>query len=244
MRIAKMIFVCVLIAGVSIFGFVMLTNICVALFDTWGLEVPDAAQQADTVQYIRDNFIFAFVVMAILPPIYEELFFRFGGVKLLRWVDTKKWWTVAVAASVILVSLAFVYFLGAWLLLVVLIGIIAAFAIKPGENPREMKNIYIIVITAVVFMLYHHSWAQTIYQLIMGVVFAAIYLRTKNIGWTIFIHFINNAFIVIYTGYSGVDTETVTPVNFGTVALSLGLAAAACAIIYNLIKELPNEQKK
>lgn len=243
MRAAKTIFICLLIAGVSIFGFVMFTNLCIALFDMWGWEVPDAAAQNAQVQYIRDGFLWAFITMAVLPPVYEELFFRFAGVKLLRWTDRGAVWTVAVTALIILTVSAVVFFLNSWLLLVMLAGIIAAFCFRSNKNTHTMPNIYIILIIALVFTVYHHSWAQTIYQFIMGVVFTVIYLKTGNIFYTIFIHFINNAFIVIYTYYNGAGGDAAR-VDFGTAALALALAAAAMGIIYNLIKELPNEQKK
>lgn len=244
MRIAKTIFICTLIAGVSIFGFIVFTNLCVALFEKWGLEVPDAAAQRQQVEYILDNFWWAFIILAVLPPIYEELFFRFAGVKLLQWVDTGKWRTVAVAVSAAAVSLAVVFFLNDWLLWAMLAGIIAAFCIKTHKNTGKLKNIYIILIIAFVFMVYHHSWAQTVYQFAMGVIFTVIYLKTKNILYTIFIHFINNAFIVIYTYYGDAGGNGEIAVNFGIAVLGAALAAAAVCMIYNLIKELPNEQKK
>jgi len=71
----------------------------------------------------------------------------------------------------------------------------------------------------------------------------AIYLRTKSIYYSMLIHFINNAFIVIYTYYMGAG-DGVYILSPLTVTVALLLAIVSCAIIYDLIKELPNEQKK
>jgi membrane protease YdiL (CAAX protease family) len=191
MRIAKNVLICFLIAGVSIFGFVMLTDVCVRVFTELGLETPAAD---DTVARIRDNFLYVFFMSAILPPILEELVFRFAAVKLLR--------------------------------------------------QTKLKDIWIVLITAFVFMVYHWSWSQTIYQFIMGVIFAVIYIKTNNIFYTMGIHFINNAFIIIYTYYMGSGDGGGLGLTFWNVTAAVVLALAAIAIIYDLIKELPHGKRK
>jgi membrane protease YdiL (CAAX protease family) len=236
MRIGKSIFICILISFTAIFGFVQLTNMCVQLFGKWGLEIRNPAEIGEQVYFIQSNFLMAFILSAIMPPIYEELVFRMGAVKLFRW-------NIAWAAVISAVFISLVFLASGWLMVTLVVLAIVSSQIKPSKSPTNIKNIYIILITAVIFMVYHHSWSQTIYQLLLGIIFAVIYIKTNNICYTMLIHFINNAFIVIYTYYTGAGSAAF-PINFGSCAIAVGLAAIACVILYSLIKELPNEQKK
>ena len=106
----------------------------------------------------------------------------------------------------------------------------------------KLKEFWIIIITAIVFMLWHMSFSQAIYQFIMGVVFAKIYLKTRNIWWTTLIHFINNAFIVTYLYITGVQDE-IFVLSFGNIALAVGLVAVSITAVAFLIKGLPNGKK-
>jgi membrane protease YdiL (CAAX protease family) len=221
---------------VAIFGFIQLTNLCVQLFGDWGLEIRNAEETQAQVDAIQKNFSLMFMMSAIMPPIYEELVFRMGGVKLLHWN-----WLFAALISVAFISFVFLV-PGYAMVMLIILGVIGG-CVNAPKKPKKIKNIYIILITAFVFMLYHHSWSQTIYQLLLGIVFAIIYIKTDNIYYTMLIHFINNAFIIIYTYYTGVG-DLQYPVNLRTCTVAVLLAIIACCILRNLIKELPNEQKK
>jgi membrane protease YdiL (CAAX protease family) len=236
MKVGKSLFICVLISFTAIFGFVQLTNLCVQLFGDWGLEVRNPDQIKTQIDYIQNNFLTAFFISAILPPIYEELVFRAGAVKLFRW-------NLLAAFLFSAVFVLILFLLPQWVLLILIVLAAAGVCVKPSKNPQKMKDIYIILITAVIFVIYHRSWSQTVYQLLLGIILAVIYIKTNNIYYTMLIHFINNAFIIIYTYYTGTGASAY-PVNFGTVNIAVLLAVIACAIIYSLIKELPNEQKK
>jgi membrane protease YdiL (CAAX protease family) len=233
----------VLISFTAIFGFVQLTNLCVQLFGDWGLEIRNADELLEQAEYIRDNFWRAFIVSAILPPIYEEFVFRMGGVRLLRSTDIKS------SGSIILTAVGFVSVFSLFLftnggILIVMLLAFAAYFAQPVPKTKALPDIYIVLITAAVFMIYHHSWSQTVYQFLLGVVFAVIYLKTKNIGYTILIHFINNAFVIVYTYYNGAGEDANYPVNYGTVITAVGLAFLAVCVLYNLIRELPNGKEK
>jgi membrane protease YdiL (CAAX protease family) len=239
-----------LISFVAVFGFVQFTNVCVQLFGDWGLEIRNADEISQQVEYIRSNFIFAFIMAAILPPVYEELIFRVGGVRLLYWTDIKSIRSIALTVLIISVFTVSVFLWAELALLAVLLSFAVGliYAAHSGKSklsvkPQTIPDIYIVIITAVVFMLYHHSWSQTVYQLLLGIIFAVIYLKTKNIGYTMLIHFINNAFVIVYTYYNGEGGDSY-PVNFGTVITAVGLAFAAVCVLYNLIKELPNGKEK
>lgn len=180
--------VCVLIAFICLFGYIMLQNLCAEVFIKLGW------QTRQTLNLFGNGFWVAFITMAVLPPIYEELIFRFLLCKGLRLIKLKDWW--------------------------------------------------VIVISAVIFMLYHRSWSQTAYQLIMGIFFAWIFLKTNNLGWTMLIHFINNAFVITYTYIAGTDSAVfqLTALN---ITLALVLAVASTVAVTFLIKKgIPYAERK
>ena len=180
--------VCVLIAFICLFGYIMLQNLCTEIFIKIGWETRGTA---DIFAY---GFWYALIMMAILPPLYEEFIFRFLVCK--------------------------------------------------GLQLTKMKPVWIILISAVIFMLYHRSWSQTAYQLIMGIFFAWIFLKTNNLGWTILIHFINNAFVVTYTYIAGAGSAVfqLTALN---ITLALALAVVSTVAVTFLIKKgIPHAERK
>lgn len=107
----------------------------------------------------------------------------------------------------------------------------------------KMPTWCVIVISAVIFMLYHQSWSQTVYQLLMGIWFAWIFLKTHQIRWTILIHVINNATILAYTYFAGTGSG-VFELSAGNIILSLVVAIATTIAVYFLIqKGIPNYEK-
>lgn len=180
--------VCVVIAIICLFGYLMLQNFCVELFVYWGLETYSAS-----VNLFEHGFWLTFLTVAIVAPVLEELVFRLASCKLLALTKMPVW--------------------------------------------------CVIFISALIFALYHGSWSQLIYQFVMGIWLAWIYIKTNQIGWTMLIHFINNAFIVTYTyftgtGYAGFNLQV------GQIILALFLAVVTTVTVYVLIKKgIPNYEK-
>lgn len=172
--------VCVTIAFLCLFGYLYLQNMCSEIFIRLRWET------RSSVELFTYGFWVAFLVYAVLPPLLEELVFRFAVCKTLQWAKLKPW--------------------------------------------------LIIGISAVLFMLYHWSWSQVVYQLIMGIFFAWIFLKTNNLVWTILIHFINNAFIVTYTYFAG-SGDAVFALTAGNIVLAIGTALFATAAVTLLIKK-------
>ena len=107
----------------------------------------------------------------------------------------------------------------------------------------KLPNWWVIIISAVIFMLYHWSWSQVVYQLLMGIWLAWIFVKTEQIGWTVLIHFINNAFVVTYTYLAGTGNE-VFDVNAGSIILAVGLAVVTTiAVIFLIKKGIPKYEK-
>ena len=146
--------VCVVIAFICLFGYLMLQNLCAELFIRWGLET------RRTTDLFSNGFWKVFFVVGIMMPILEELVFRLASCKLLQLTKMPTW--------------------------------------------------CVVILSALIFMLYHGSWSQTVYQLLIGVWFAWIFLKTHQIGWTMMIHIINNSFVLTYTYFAGSGDEVFT----------------------------------
>ena len=184
----RTLLICILIAFVCLFGYLMLQNLCAELFIRWGWE------KRTTLDHLFvDGFWLVFFILAIVYPVLEELVFRFFACKVLHKTKLSDW--------------------------------------------------YIIVISAVIFMIYHWSWSQLVYQFLMGIWLGWIYMKTNQIGWTMLIHFINNAFIVTYTYFTGTGSA-VFNVNGWSVVLSFSLAIATTLFVIFLIKKgIPKYEK-
>lgn len=101
----------------------------------------------------------------------------------------------------------------------------------------------VIVISAVIFSAYHGSWSQTVYQFLMGVWLAWIFIKTKQIGWTMMIHGINNTFILTYTYLAGAGSD-VFDLSTWNIILSVVLAIITTVSVIFLIKKgIPNYEK-
>ena len=180
--------VCVAIAFVCLFGYLMLQNMCAEIFIRWGLET-----RSTDSDLFADGFWLTFLVGAVMVPLIEELIFRLACCKVLQALKMPIW--------------------------------------------------AVIGISAVLFMVYHWSWSQTVYQLLMGIWFAWIFVKTRQIGWTVLIHFINNAFILTYT-YLADTGNDIFHLNAGNVILSVGLAiVTTVAVIFLIQKGIPKYEK-
>ena len=179
--------VCVVIALACLFGYIMLQNLCAELFIRWGWEV---RRVTDLFKY---GFWVTFLVVGILFPILEELFFPLLGCILLKFINMPDW--------------------------------------------------AVIIITATLFMVYHGSWSQTVYQLLMGIWLAWIFIKTKNIGWTMLIHVINNTYIITYTYLAGTGNDAFD-LTAWNIILSVGLAIITTVAVFFLIKKgIPNHEE-
>ena len=180
--------ICVVIAFVCLFGYLMLQNLCAELFIRWGLET-----RSTNLNLFANGFWVTFFLAAIMAPILEELIFRFLACKLLQLTKMPTW--------------------------------------------------CVIIISAAIFAIYHQSWSQTVYQLLMGIWLAWIFLKTHHVGWTMLIHFINNAFIITYTYFAGTGSE-VFNLTAWSIILSVILAIVTTVSVFFLIKKgIPNYEK-
>ena len=92
-----------------------------------------------------------------------------------------------------------------------------------------LKNggkIFAILVSGVVFSLFHMSPLQTVYQFIVGVLYAIIVLNGGDYSLTFISHLINNLFIVLnyyFIGFYPVGNLKIILTVFGLISLAIGL---------------------
>jgi membrane protease YdiL (CAAX protease family) len=97
-----------------------------------------------------------------------------------------------------------------------------------------------VIVSAMIFSAYHMNIGQTVYQFIMGVIFACIYLKTSNILYPMLAHFINNFFIVTYTFIAGSDYLAYSW-DFASISAMIVLAIGGMSVIMRLVQSLEKE---
>ncbi len=83
-----------------------------------------------------------------------------------------------------------------------------------------------ILLSSLMFSLFHGNPMQTVYQFALGVMLALIAWQTRNIWFSILIHFLNNFAVVMltYLGYGDVE--------FSIVFIILGVVLTVLSFIY------------
>ncbi len=104
-------------------------------------------------------------------------------------------------------------------------------------------KIFAILVSGAVFSLFHMSPLQTVYQFIVGVLYAIIVLNGGDYTLTFISHLINNLFIVLnyyFIGFYPVGILKIILTVLGLIALAVGLYL----IIKNDKKYIQEESKK
>ncbi len=102
-----------------------------------------------------------------------------------------------------------------------------------------------VFISALAFSLYHMSPDKTIYQFIVGAVYAIIALSSKSILPTVIIHFLNNFTVLINWYFVGLDLSFSSGVIFYVFTV-LGLLALAGGLFLSFLhakKDGEDEEK-
>ncbi len=118
------------------------------------------------------------------------------------------------AVSVILVTI-FVCIAPACFEELIFRGVILGGLKKHGE-------VFAILISALLFSIYHMSPEKTVYQFLAGVLFGLIAIKSKSLIPSVIIHFLNNFFVVINYYFLNLSFENSTKILltvFGVIAL-------------------------
>ncbi len=110
---------------------------------------------------------------------------------------------------------------------------------------RKFGSIAAIFISALFFALAHGSAMQFFYQFVLGVVLAAVVIKTGSIIASMVVHFVNNATVLIYNYiYIQTGTDATTAFTPGMIVLSFALALAAGILLWFLIAWLRERKIK
>ncbi len=94
------------------------------------------------------------------------------------------------------------------------------------KNFSKYGTVIAILITSLVFSLYHMSISQTVYQFIVGVLFSLIVLKGGNYLLTAFAHLINNLFVVLnyyFFNISFTNEVNIVVTVLGLISLAIGI---------------------
>lgn len=106
---------------------------------------------------------------------------------------------------------------------------------------RKFGNVAAVFISALLFALAHGSAMQFFYQFALGLVLAAVVLKTGSVVASMVTHFVNNATVVVYN-YIAVqqglsETEAFTPNLIAISFLVAILAGVVLWLIFRGVKE-------
>lgn len=104
------------------------------------------------------------------------------------------------------------------------------------------KKYISVLLCGFAFCLYHHSPAQTVYQFLMGCVFAYVALESGSIIPTMILHFVNNAFVLIFTFIAGKDYVYAPTVRYILIACGI-VALVAAYLLYRFLFKKPAEKE-
>ena len=104
----------------------------------------------------------------------------------------------------------------------------------------ETSTIVSVVLSGLVFSLYHCSFAQTVYQFIYGVALAILVIKSKSILPAVLSHFLNNLMILTFN-YLKINIDLFNPY---LIIVGIALLCAFCVIICCINKkEVKNNGK-
>lgn len=92
---------------------------------------------------------------------------------------------------------------------------------------KRSGAVFAVIFSGVIFALFHMNPAQTVYQFIVGSVYALIILYGKNLILTVSMHFINNLYIVLnyyFWGFSFSGAAQIIVTVIGILCLIGGIA--------------------
>lgn len=108
----------------------------------------------------------------------------------------------------------------------------------------KYKKWIIIVLSGLMFALFHMNVQQLIYQFVLGMALASVMLTTGSIVYTMLLHFFNN-FVVLFTNYiAPTSSDTIVPTTVMDHILPFVLAVAGSIVIYFLLKYLKIVKKQ
>ena len=108
---------------------------------------------------------------------------------------------------------------------------------------KHKGKVFAVVISSIMFSIFHFSPSQLIYPICFGLILAIVYLRTNNILFPMLLHFINNALSLsiqyFSSGSSGEFVHSISTLIFALITL-----AGWIVIMVYMFKEFNHHNKK
>lgn len=100
---------------------------------------------------------------------------------------------------------------------------------------KRKGNTFAIVMSSVMFSIFHFSPTQMIYPVCFGIILAIVYLKTKNILFPILLHFVNNALtltiqFVNYGEQATAFVHSIPNLIYALVTLAIWIVLICCYI--------------
>lgn len=185
------------------------------------------------------QYFISLFVLAFFPALFEEVLFR-GGVQNML-THNKNIGGAYILITVLIVILAYFVFspsMSFGVIGIILAAAIACYFIKPvkdifskiGNHPMAA-----IIATAIIFSAVHTSWYGFLSRFMLGVVLGLVFYYSKNIGYSILYHFLNNATVVTIMFYTTKKGEDISSLDDTKVPWYLALAGVI-GIVFALYK--------
>lgn len=121
-----------------------------------------------------------------------------------------------------------------------LISLVIVYAILPAvfeeslfrgliqNKLKDTSTLKAVILTGLVFSIYHCSLAQTVYQFVYGVMLAILVVKSKSIIPAMISHFLNN-FVILTFNYLKINIDLFNPMLIG---VGLGLLLMFFVIVF------------
>lgn len=185
------------------------------------------------------QYFISLLVLALFPALFEEVLFR-GGIQNML-TRNKNIGGAYILITVLIIILAYFVFSPAMsfsVIGIILAAAIACYFIKPVKDIfSKIGNhpIAAIIATAIIFSAIHTSWYGFLSRFMLGVVLGLVFYYSKNIGYSILYHFLNNATVVTIMFYSTRKGEDISSLDDTKVPWYLALIGVI-GIVFALYK--------
>ncbi|MES2645432.1 MAG: CPBP family intramembrane glutamic endopeptidase [Bacteroidota bacterium] len=198
------------------------------------------------------QYLLSLIMIALLPAIFEETLFRGGLQNLLsRWKNNSFIYIVAFAILIMAAKSIWLPKLNGWffygVLLVLVIILFKSTYILQKLNTLTNHFLFPIILTSILFSAVHASWYGFIPRLALGGLLGLIFYYTNNLGYTILLHFLNNATVVTYMfintrQHKPVSTETTETFPWWVAIISIVLLVVLFRVLVkSQVEKAPQE---
>lgn len=102
---------------------------------------------------------------------------------------------------------------------------------------KKYNVITAVIVSALIFGIYHMNWIQGIFAFLLGLMLAYVYFKTNSLFVPIILHFINNAIAVLVNHFEFLNFDVPTPYLIYFIISAVVLVASGIWIFENKAKE-------